>query len=406
MYTNIPTSQITRIISKICKFQNLSRATRAEITKLVTTVLKQNYFKFDNHMFKQIDGLAMGAPTSALFSEIYIQKIEHTKIASILRNNNIHSYSRYVDDILLVYDVTNTDIMTVLNQFNSISSNLQFTAEFETEQQLNFLDLSICRGQEQFEFDIFRKPTTTDHIIPSDSCHPIEHKLCAIRFLHNRMNTYPITDTHKKTERNTIRQILSANRYNDTIMNTVSLNQQHHNTTVHEEKTSEQTEVKRALFTYTGPHTRKITKLFQNAGIKTAFTTKHTVRNLVRERQNQNNFNSCGVYQLECGDCNKKYVGQTGRPFHVRFKEHERDFNNSSSKSLYAKHLLDTGHAMQPIQSCMKILEYQRKSKKLNTLEQYHIYRLCKLEAPLNEQFTENRNPIFETLLKTYPAQQ
>jgi hypothetical protein len=36
---------------------------------------------------------------------------------------------------------------------------------------------------------IFRKPTTKDCIIPKSSCHPVEHKLVAIRYFHYWLNT-------------------------------------------------------------------------------------------------------------------------------------------------------------------------------------------------------------------------
>lgn len=38
-------------------------------------------------------------------------------------------------------------------------------------------------------FVIFRKPTTTDTIIPNDSCHPRDHKLAAIRYMSNIIKT-------------------------------------------------------------------------------------------------------------------------------------------------------------------------------------------------------------------------
>jgi len=38
-------------------------------------------------------------------------------------------------------------------------------------------------------FEIYRKPTTTDIIIPNDSCHPKEHKTAAVRYYYNRMKT-------------------------------------------------------------------------------------------------------------------------------------------------------------------------------------------------------------------------
>jgi hypothetical protein len=228
------------------------------------------------------------------------------------------------------------------------------------------------------------------------SCHPFEHKLSAIRFLTQRLETYPLNDADKFKENNTIQHILKVNNYGHSIP---------HN--LHSEpgkkKKQEEKKLKRAIFTYTGPQVRKITKLFHSAKVKTAFTTKHTIQKLLRTHQNQINFNGSGVYQLECGDCNRKYVGQTGRSFHTRFKEHKGDFDNNNNKSLFAKHLLEEGHSLQPIESCMKILEYQRKSQKLNTLEQYHIYRLTKTEQPLNEQYTGTQNPIFESILKVYP---
>jgi imidazolonepropionase-like amidohydrolase len=37
------------------------------------------------------------------------------------------------------------------------------------------------------------------------------------------------------------------------------------------------------MFTYTGNKTRAVTKIFQKAGIKIAFTTKHTIGNILRQ---------------------------------------------------------------------------------------------------------------------------
>ena len=55
------------------------------------------------------------------------------------------------------------------------------------------------------------------------------------------------------------------------------------------------------------------------------------------------------------------------------------------------------------IEECMSILEIQRKSKKLNTLEQFHIYTAVKSGNHLNEQYTDTHNAIFESILKYYP---
>jgi hypothetical protein len=42
--------------------------------------IEQNYFKHDSTFFKQTQVLAVGALTSPLFSEIYLQWLEHNEI--------------------------------------------------------------------------------------------------------------------------------------------------------------------------------------------------------------------------------------------------------------------------------------------------------------------------------------
>jgi hypothetical protein len=87
----------------------------------------------------------MGAPTSSILSEVFLQYIEHANIINILSKFYIENYNRYVDDILLTYSKTKTNIQEVLIEFNKIHHNLQFTLEQENNSILNFLDVSILR---------------------------------------------------------------------------------------------------------------------------------------------------------------------------------------------------------------------------------------------------------------------
>jgi len=63
------------------------------------------------------------------------------------------------------------------------------------EHKLTFLDITIQREQHHITTNIYRKPTTTDSIIPNDSCHTREQKMAAIHYLCNRMHTYNLTAT-------------------------------------------------------------------------------------------------------------------------------------------------------------------------------------------------------------------
>jgi hypothetical protein len=55
------------------------------------------------------EGLAMGAPTSAILAETYIQHMEHKHLYQILLKHKIAGYFRYVEDILIVYNQKQTN---------------------------------------------------------------------------------------------------------------------------------------------------------------------------------------------------------------------------------------------------------------------------------------------------------
>src|SRR5215475_5775315 len=292
------------------------------------TVIKQNYFQFENIIYRQHKGLAMGAPSSSILSEVYLQYIEHTAIYDVLLRNQILGYFRYVDDILIVYSHDKTNINEVLKNFNDITPTMQFTIEEENNNQLNFLDFIIKKSNNKISFNIYQKPTTTDKIIPQESCHPIEHKLSAIRYLQNRNETYPKDPDCKLRERSIINHILRNNNYESTITHMRN----------NEPKTSRPKTLKTkwAKFTYMGPEVRYITKLFKPFDIGISFSTRNNINTLLRENNdNQDSkYDKNGVYQLTCTECKKKYTGQTGRPFHVRYKEHARNYKQGTKIEL------------------------------------------------------------------------
>jgi septum formation topological specificity factor MinE len=143
MYTNIPMQKLSQIINDICDQTLIPQEVKREHITLVHTILKQNYFQFQEQIYKQITGLAMGAPFSPTFSEIYLQYIDHSTIYEILLKHNILDYFRYVDDNLIVYNTKKTDITEVINRFIKATHPLQFTIEKQKNNQINFLDITI-----------------------------------------------------------------------------------------------------------------------------------------------------------------------------------------------------------------------------------------------------------------------
>ena len=140
----------------------------------------------------------MGVPTSSILSEIYLQFLVNTKSFYILKEEKVTGYFRYVDDIFIIYNEIVTDVEQVLSSFNDVTASLTFTLEQEKENKLNFLDLSIIKATDKISFGIYRKPTTSDIIIPNDSCHPTEQKLAAMRYFTITINVYDLDHTKNR----------------------------------------------------------------------------------------------------------------------------------------------------------------------------------------------------------------
>ena len=154
----------------------------------------------------------MGAPTSGLLAEFFLQHLEHIHIPFLSHKHKIVRYFRYVDDILIIY-TNHSDIHNILDDFNTIYPKLKFTAEQETNSQLNFLDITIHRTPTNWEFAIYRKPIFTDTIIPYNYNHPNHHKYATVKFLYNRLNTYDLHEDYYIVEVTTFQNILHNNAF-------------------------------------------------------------------------------------------------------------------------------------------------------------------------------------------------
>jgi hypothetical protein len=93
-----------------------------------------------------------------------------------------------------------------------------------------------------------------------------------------------------------------------------------------------------------------------------------------------------------------KYIGQTRRPFHVRFNEHLRDYKYAN-KSKFSKHLLDNKLSISSMENIMDILHTTSKGKMLNTMEKFDIYRETKNNNQMNDGHTVAPNIIFDTII-------
>jgi hypothetical protein len=191
----------------------LDSQTQHELIRWYDVITQQNYFTNNEEILIQKEGLALGAPSSGLIVEFFLQHLEHIHLAHLLTKHKIINYFRYVDDILMSFDSNHTNIQNILDDFNAIHPKLKFTAETETDNKINHLDITIQRTPTNWKTSIYRKPTFTDTIIPYTSNHLAQHKYAAVSFLYKRLNTHNLHDDEYKAEEDIIHNIIHNNSF-------------------------------------------------------------------------------------------------------------------------------------------------------------------------------------------------
>ena len=126
IYSNIPITELIKIIEIMCKQNDLNIEIKNEIITMCNILTKQNYFQYEDLQYIQEDGLAMGPRTSSFFSEICLQYLESTKIFDILLKYHIIGYFQYVGDILIVYKNEVTNIQEELDSFNNTNNVIYY----------------------------------------------------------------------------------------------------------------------------------------------------------------------------------------------------------------------------------------------------------------------------------------
>jgi len=106
LYVNLPIQGIIQN-TKLWLYKNINNSELIKQTLYMRkTILKQNYFQYNEQLFQPDKGIAMGSPISSTMAEVYLQFLEETYVKQWLDSKEITYYKRYVDDILIIYILT------------------------------------------------------------------------------------------------------------------------------------------------------------------------------------------------------------------------------------------------------------------------------------------------------------
>ena len=152
----------------------------------------------------------MGSCLSPILADIFVGCLE-SQISSFIRNSS-HVFLRYVDDCFVLLSSA-CDIDHFLCVLNSLHPSITYTAEVESNDVLNFLDVKCSRRSDgSVKTSVCRKPTFTGLYSSFYSFTPRSYKVNLVKTLTSRAYKICTPDT-LESELCFIRNVLTDNGY-------------------------------------------------------------------------------------------------------------------------------------------------------------------------------------------------
>ena len=135
------------------------------LAQLMELCVRSTYFSFQNQFYKQKDGTAMGSPLSSIIANLFMEDLEEMAIHSVRSLPTL--WIHYVDDTIVIWQHGEDQLLQFHRHLNQQCPSIQFTMEREKEGGIAFLDVMVIREGDHLHTSVYRKPTHTDHYIPS-----------------------------------------------------------------------------------------------------------------------------------------------------------------------------------------------------------------------------------------------
>ena len=137
LYTNIPQDEGIEAVREALLERDNPEVPTDFLTRLLEIILKYNIFEFNNELFLQIIGTAMGTRPAVSYANIFMARRIDEKIIALAtqlneENNPLLCLKRFLDDIFTIYTGTLDKLHQFLAELNNIHPTIKFTMNHTT----------------------------------------------------------------------------------------------------------------------------------------------------------------------------------------------------------------------------------------------------------------------------------
>ncbi|CAF3570708.1 unnamed protein product [Rotaria socialis] len=364
LYTNVPVEEAINVtldfIFKLKQKNANIPFSREQMKKLLELSVRDAPFRFQNKIYKQIDGVAMGSPLAPILANLWLQKIEQ-KLNKFSKNRPV-IWLRYVDDIFCLFDISEIKVLEFHSKINKWHKNLKFTIAMEPDNTIPFLDVlvTIDDVHNQLTTSLYRKPTHTGLYLLWDSSQSRRYKIGLIKTLVIRIYRICSTKEIIQKEINQLKETLENNGYpqhitkrgisegeiiirKETKAQIKAINKNANNNIIY------------FTIAYYGQESlvfaarvkRICKKLAPNLNIQFAFRKHLSLKRIflpILKGKDESKEKKNLIYSIPCSNCEKVYIGETSRMRETRMAEHRSKIKTLASDSKLVEHIEQHKH--------------------------------------------------------------
>ncbi|XP_044753689.1 uncharacterized protein LOC123313059 [Coccinella septempunctata] len=332
---------------------------RGDFLECVRLVFNTTYCQFQEKFFKQTKGTPMGTDSSSIFAEMVVDDILD-RAFSLLCYTPLMT-KKYVDDLFCILRADQLgNIIRVLNDQNI---HINFTHEVETNSTLPYLDLQLIRNDDNtISTDWYQKPTASGRYLNYKSSHEHKQKINLILGMKGRLEKL-VSPRHLQNSLHRLADLLNSNSYPRRLINKILFNTPGYTTEPHAEisphtpqDVDQATPVVPRFFSlpYHPAITPRIIKTIshhvvdRNMFLSAKYMPNTLGRHVFSRMKDITPIEKRAgiVYAINCTDCDKTYIGQTGRNLKTRLREHVRDCAMAKQTTGLSKHCYEMNHTM------------------------------------------------------------